>query len=341
MRLISLNDYPQWKSVFCNLGNRVLSDADKPYAMKPEYVDKILDLKFPVPSEGFFLEDPTGEFFGRIFLQGSVLDPEIGHWGLFLLSNQPKHREGFIKILWPEIEGWFKTFGIKKVIGPYLYTTYFPYRLRSDDLPERYSWEPNQPKIDLEVFKALNFDVHQTYFSNIIEGYGVFATKGTREYEEALKNGFKFREVRKDEVKEDIKILYELSMKAFTDNYLFAPIPFELFESIYVPSFQSLDLRLSCILEDPQGKPIGFNFTFIQDDQIVIKSVCVLDEYRGKGLLNATFRWSMLQAMKLYPNVQRVATALIHEDNIATKHVANQSQDRLRHEYVLLSKDLE
>lgn len=339
MRLISLNDYPQWQNVFCNLTNRVLSEADKPYAMKPEYVDKILGLNFPVPSEAFFFEDLTGEFFGRILLQGSVLDPEVGHWGLFCLSSQPKHKEGFIK-LWPEIESWFKTFGIKKIIGPYLYTTFFPYRLRSDDLPEKFSWEPNQPKVDLEVFKALNFETHQTYFSNIIDGYGVFETKGTREYDEALKAGFKLRELRKDQMEEDIKILYELSMKAFTDNYLFAPIPYELFKSIYVPSFQGLDLRMSCIVEDPQGKPVGFNFTFIMDDQIVIKSVCVIDEYRGKGLLNATFRWSMLQAMKLYPQVKKVATALIHEDNTATKHVANQSLDRQRHEYVLLSKEI-
>lgn len=339
MKLISLNDYPQWKSVFCNLSNRVLSDADKPYAIKPENVDKILDLKFPVPSEAFFLEDLTGEFFGRIFVQGSLLNPEVGHWGLFCLSSQPKHKAGFIQ-LWPEIESWFKTFGMKKIIGPYLYTTYFPYRLRSDDLPERYSWEPNQPSVDLEVFKAVGFNTHETYFSNIIDGYGVFETKGTRELEEAQKLGFKFREISKEAMDEDIKILYELSMKTFTDNYLFVPIPFELFKSIYVPSFQGLDLRMSCIVEDPQGKPVGFNFTFIMDDQIVIKSVCVLNEYRGKGLLNATFRWSMLQAMKLYPQVKKVATALIHEDNIATKNVANQSLDRKRHEYILLSKDI-
>lgn len=339
MKLISLNDYPQWKSVFCNLSNRVLSEADKAYALKPEYVDKILDLKFPVPSEAFFFEDPTGEFFGRIFLQGSVLDPELGHWGLFCLSDKPKHKEGFLK-LWPEIEGWFKQYGIKKVIGPYLYSTFFPYRLRTDDLPEKFSWEPNQPQVDLEVFKALKFEIHQTYFTNVIEGYGVFETKGSREYEEAVKNGFKMREMRKEAIEDDVKIIYDLSMVGFTDNYLFAPIPYELFKSIYVPSFQNLDLRFSCIQEDPHGKPIGFNFSFIMDGQIVIKSVCVLPEYRGNGLLNAGIRWSMLQAMKHFPEVQNVATALIHEDNGPSKHVANLTQDRKRHEYVLLSKEI-
>lgn len=339
MRIISLNDHPEWKDVFCNLSTRLLSDEDKPYALKPEYASKILDLKFSVPSEAFFFEDPTGEFFGRILLQGSVLDPELGHWGLFCLSNQPKHQEMFVK-LWPEIEKWFHDYGIKKIVGPYLYTTFFPYRVRTDDLPERYGWEPNQPRVDVDVLLKLGFDVHQSYFTNFIDGYGSFATKGTREYEEATKLGFKMREMSKETIEEDVKIIYDLSMQGFTDNYLFAPIPFELFKSIYVPSFQSVDLRLSCIQEDPQGKPIGFNFTFIMDDQIVIKSVCVIPEYRGKGLLNAGIRHSMLKAMSLFPQVKKVATALIHEDNGPSRHVANETKDRKRHEYVLMSKDI-
>lgn len=340
MRLISLNDHLEWKEVFCNLSTRVLSDEDKKFALKPEYASKIMDLKFPVPSEGFFFEDPTGEFFGRILLQGSVLDPELGHWGLFCLSSQPKHQDMFIQ-LWPQVERWFHDYGIKKIVGPYLYTTFFPYRLRTDQLSEKYAWEPNQPRVDVEVFQKLGFNIHQTYFTNFIDGYGIFETKGTKEYEEAVKLGFRFREMTKDTIENDVKIIYDLSMKGFTDNYLFAPIPFELFQSIYVPSFQSVDLRTSCIQEDPQGNPIGFNFTFVMDDQIVIKSVCVLPEYRGKGLLNAGIRYTMLRAMSLYPQVKKVATALIHEDNGPSRHVANLTVDRQRHEYVLMSKDVE
>jgi hypothetical protein len=339
MKLTSLTERPDLKDVFCTLTNKLLSESDKPYALKPEYASKILDLKFPVHSEAFFFEDPTGEFFGRILLQESVLDQETGHWGLFCLSSAPKHQEMFLK-LWPQIEDWFKSRGINKIIGPYLFTTFFPYRLRSDDLPERYGWEPNQPKVDLQILKQLNFGVHQTYFTNFIDGYGSFATKGTRELAESLKLGFKMREITKATIEADVKIIYDLSMQGFTDNYLFSPIPYELFKSIYVPSFQAVDLSLSCIQEDPQGKAVGFNFTFIMDGQIVIKSVCVAPEFRGKGLLNAGIRHSIVKAMELFPEVQKVAAALIHEDNGPSKHVANETQDRKRHEYVLMSKDL-
>lgn len=339
MKLIGLTGRPDLKEVFCTLTNKLLSETDRPYALQPEYVSKILDLKFPVHSEAFFFEDPTGEFFGRILLQESVTDQEMGHWGLFCLSSAPKYQDMFLK-LWPQIEDWFRSRGINKIIGPYLFTTFFPYRLRCDDLPECYEWEPNQPKVDLEILKKLNFGIDQTYFTNFIDGYGSFATKGNREYEESLKLGFKMREITQNTIDADVKIIYDLSMQGFTDNYLFSPIPYELFKSIYVPSFQSVDLRLSCIQEDSQGKAVGFNFTFIMDDQIVIKSVCVAPEYRGKGLLNAGIRYSMLKAVEHFPEVQKVATALIHQDKSPSKPVTNQTQERKRHEYVLMSKDL-
>lgn len=339
MKLVSLKEHPELKNIFCNLNNNLLTKDDLPFAIKPDYIEKILELKFPVLTEPFLLQDSEGNYVGRILLQGSVLAKSLGHWGLFSLSSNSKHQDQFLKS-WHHIEHWFTEHGITKIIGPYLYTTFFPYRLRCDDLPERYSWEPNQPKSDLDILKKLNFEIHQTYFTNFIDGYGVFATKGIREYEESLKLGFKMREITKGSIERDVKIIYDISMKGFTDNYLFAPIPYELFRSIYVPSFQSLDLRLSCIQEDPSGAPIGFNFTFIMDSQIVIKSVCVNPEYRGKGLLNAGVRYSMLKAMELFPEVKKVATALIHEDNGPSKHVANQTLDRKRHEYVLMSKNI-
>lgn len=339
MKLVSLDKHPEWRSVFADLPNRILTERDTPYALKSDYVTKILDLKFPVPSEAFFFEDPTGEFFGRILLQGSSLDKTMGHFGMFCLSQEPKHQDMFLK-LWPEIESWFKDYGITKIVGPYLFTTFFPYRFRSDKNPERFAWEPNQPGSDLEIFQKLGFGTHETYFSSVVENFGNFATKGTKELDEYLKLGFKMRPITKETIDQDVKIIYELSMNSFTDNYLFAPIPFELFKSVYVPSFQTIDLRLSCIQETPDGKAIGYNFTFVMDNQIVIKSVSTAPEYRGKGLLNAGIRYSIIKARELYPNATSVCAALMHEQNAASTHTASQNTNVTRHEYVLLSKDI-
>lgn len=328
MKLVSLRECPELKDEFCKLkGN-----------LSPEYTSKILELKFPVKSEAFLFEKES-RYIGRILLQTSILDNETGHWGLFSISDKKEDQDELMRS-WNLIEEWFKKQGVKKIIGPYLYTTFFPYRLRIDTNPEAFIWEPNQPHHDYEILKKLNFSVHETYFTNFINGYGVFEHKGTKELQEALNAGFRMRPLSKENLEEEIRIIYDLSMAGFTENYLFAPIPYELFRSIYASSFMNVDLSLSCIQHAQDGRPVGFNFTFMSDDQIVIKSVCVLPEFRGKGLLNAGIRYSMLKAMEIYPHVKKVATALIHEDNGPSKHVATQSKERTRHEYVLMKKDL-
>lgn len=337
MKLVSLNDHPEWLNVFSELHLRFLKIEDQKFFLSPEKVRQLLSLDFHVPREAFFFEDDTGEFFGGVLLTGSTLDKKRGHFSMFSYSEEQKYRDYFPKI-WSQIEKWFSDYGMTEIVGPYLYTTYFPYRFRSDDNQERFTWEPNQPLFYNELILSAGFKKHESYFSNFIEDYGIFATKGEKEYEEAIKAGFKFRRLSKETLSADLKIIYDISMKSFQDNYLFMKIPYELFEKIYAPSFTSLDLGLSCIQETSDGQPVGFNFTFILDNMIVIKSVATIPEYRGKGLLNSTIRWTMLEAFKLHPSVKRVATALIHDENAASKKIANQSNEFIVHEYSLYKK---
>lgn len=327
MNLISLKDSPEQKPVFCSF----------PGSMKTEHVQFVLSLQFPLESEAFVFEE-KGKIIGRVLLQASTISKENGHFGLFYLH--PDHKELFPQI-WNDCCSWFKKRAISKVSGPYIYTTFFPYRFRYDQNEKTFPWEPTPFHDQLSMFMTNGFSINQMYFSNFLEDYGIFETKGTKELEEATKLGFVHKTISSETLKKDIKAIYELSMKGFTENFLFAPIPFELFENLYLSSFKEVDLRLSCMQYDPQGKAIGFNFTFFDGEQIVIKTVCVDPAHRGKGLLNAGIRFSMLQAFKLYPHIKKVATALIHEDNAASKHVANQTQNRMRHEYVLLEKEIQ
>ena len=267
------------------------------------------------------------------------MDPNLGHFGLFFLSSESKVKDDFHQIF-PLIEEWFKKRGITHFTGPFTYSTYFPYRFRIDDRPESYSWEPEKSQEFFTLFQDQGLRIEQKYFTNFIENYGVFSTKGAREFLEAEKNGFSFKELNTADVEHQVKMIYDLSMKGFTDNHLFCPIPFELFRSLYVPSFMVVDLRTSCLQFDPDGKPVGFNFTFVSDHQIVIKSVCILPEYRGRGLLNAGIRFSIQRCMDLYPEIKKIATALVHAENGPSSHVANLSPGESRHEYVLLGKDV-
>ena len=141
MKLKTLDDHPEWKDRFCHISS----------SLEPAEVAKILDLKFPVPAEAFFIETETGEYCGRIFLHGSVEDQKVGHFGLYCLSDTLKNQEDFLK-LWPEVEAWFHYYGISKVVGPFHFTNSYPHGFHSDQ---------NKSPADIALFLRLGFSIEE------------------------------------------------------------------------------------------------------------------------------------------------------------------------------------
>lgn len=321
---------------FCQLPQNIYSEGDKKFAMNPEQCRKLLILPIPFAKEAFLISDNSGAFVGRILFQSSS-KANLGHWSFLALS--PNLKDSDLKEIDQFMSEWFKQKNISQAIGPYYFTTYFPYRMRVDEDKVSYPWEPKQPSYELKFMESIGHSKHAIYHSNLMKGFGHFDQKGKKEYEALLAQGFTFRPIRTDALEEEIQILYTLSMKGFTDNYLFEPIPFELFKEVYVPSFKAVDLRMSCVQYSPDGKPIGFNFTFPQGHQVIIKSACVLPEFRGRGLFSAGIYHGVLKTRELVPEVTDAITALVHDENEASKRVANSPTPQERHEYALLMKE--
>jgi hypothetical protein len=336
MKFLSIQGNPGLIETFCKLPSLIYSEEDKRSAMNELQCQKLLALPIPFEKEGFLLQSDSGAYRGRILFQASSLK-HLGHWSFLALAPDLNSLE--LEELDAFMKDWFTKREMSEIIGPYFFTTYFPYRMRADRDPVSYPWEPKQPFYELEMMKKMDHQVHATYFSNLLVGFGHFETKGKKEYEALLQEGFTFRPIRTEKLEEEIKILYDLSMAGFVDNYLFEPIPFELFKEVYVPSFKAVDLRMSCVQYSPEGKPVGFNFTFPQGHLVIIKSACVLPDFRGKGLFSAGIYHGVLKTRELCPQVTDAITALVHEDNLGSKHVANSPTAQERHEYVLLSKD--
>lgn len=334
MKLINVSGSEELLQKFCQLPQEIYRDQDKKFAMSEGMCRKLLSLSLPFDHGAFLIQDDSGKNLGRIFLQASSKKFQ-GHWSFLALAPDFNDASGLDAMM----KEWFEKRGIFQVIGPYYFTTYFSYRMRVDQDSVTYPWEPKQPPYELSLFQSMGHKTHQTYYSYLIKGFGHFDQKGKKEYESLLKDGFTFRPIRQDALEEEIKILYDLSMKGFTDNYLFEPIPFELFKEIYVPSFKAVDLRMSCLMYSPEGKVVGFNFTFPQGHQAVIKSSCVLPEFRGKGLFSAGIYHGVLKIRELTPEVTDCITALVHVDNEASRRVADSPTPQERHEYALLMKD--
>lgn len=339
MKLISVNENPIYRKVFCELGHRLLPSEDRSYSIQPEFIHQILGLPFNVDSEAYLMESDSGEFVGRIFLHTSLIDKALGHFGFFLISPEKQHQSSFLELI-PQIDEWFKKRNIKKVIGPFLFTTFFPYRFRSDSHPEKFYWEPNQPQNDLLLFYEAGFKDEHLYHTSIIDGLADYETKGEKDHQKLLEMGYKVREISNILLDQDLKIIYDLTMKGFGDNILFVPISFDLFKHLYTLGLTGLDYRCSSIWENPEGVPVSFQFSFVENNNLILKTACVDPQFRGLGLMNAGFREAVVKAKSLYSKINKVIPALYHEDNGPSSHLATISPLEKRHSYVLVKKDL-
>jgi GNAT superfamily N-acetyltransferase len=138
----------------------------------------------------------------------------------------------------------------------------------------------------------------------------------------------------------EIPKLHRLSMAGFADAHLFEPFPEPLFRQLYVPLADKNaqgQLRHSCFIEAPSGEVIGFSFNFVQGSRLILKTIAVLPEYRGKGLSNAA----------MFPGVELAVREGIHDWVTALVKTGAQSESygrqypsQWRHEYVLFSKTL-
>jgi GNAT superfamily N-acetyltransferase len=136
--------------------------------------------------------------------------------------------------------------------------------------------------------------------------------------------------------------LYDMSIQSFDEAFLFTPIPFEVFESLYVTGLSALkagptSLQHAYLLRSPFGEPAAFSFAFIDQDYVVIKTLAVSAKFRGQGLSSAVMSYSCESA--LAAGHDRMIHALVRRGNISETY-AGKAEDLWEHRYALFAKDL-
>jgi hypothetical protein len=101
--------------------------------------------------------------------------------------------------------------------------------------------------------------------------------------------GFRDRPVRLDRIEDELATLHGISMAAFRRSWGFSEISLEEFASVYRPLLPLLDPDLVRIAEAPDGRPVGFIFTFPEpavsgrpDGRFIGKSVAVRPRSVGR-----------------------------------------------------------
>jgi GNAT superfamily N-acetyltransferase len=205
--------------------------------------------------------------------------PDIGIVGFFACTN----KSSGVKVLQSASE-WLKNdHGFSEVYGPINGTITRDYRLNlSDDF--KIPGEPVNPTWYIDAFREAGFEVYNRYVSGISKHYRLFikfhiGRKPAQEYSKISLRRFDVKNQLKD-----LRSYHELMNAIFPQNSIYCPV-LSWEERVYNVADKSpiFDPKYTYFLED-KGHPIGFIVAHASNSQLVIKTIGLLPEYRGKGL---------------------------------------------------------
>jgi N-acetylglutamate synthase-like GNAT family acetyltransferase len=294
------------------------------------YTRFLLDLKaagrLAGEAEWFVALDGEGERIGRMATTVGP-KPGTGLVGLFALTEKRSDKawvQSVTTVLLSSCERWLRSRGIDKVYGPVDFSTFFDYRFRDrTDEGGRgpdFSWEPTQPQSHLLAFEAAGYALAERYHSVFYETSKTMPTRAVAQIWEpawrtAVDRGMEF--VAFDEVRpveELIPMVEAITLDAFKGNFLYSPIPSEVFQAMYAPIVQRLDLSLSQVVRAPDGKAVGFIYAFEDSGYCILKSMAIHPAWRRLRLSSALVHRCLARAAE--KGLTRFASALVREGNV-------------------------
>ncbi len=336
MRIESKKGDPAWVFDFCELPNQIREGRAKVGNIPPALWAQFLNLA-PAGSSQFWVAYDGNKAVGRVGVSLAPNHPGTGIVGFFETDVRSFEADAIATILLSTAVEWLKLKGCTSFVGPMNFNTWFPYRFRTDNDERAFKWEPQNPAEYPAFFEKAGFVPFEKYHSVGSSGLNDFAAGTAAAYQKARALGYHFRNWDGSQVLEkEVPILYRLSLEGFANNFLFQAIPLETFRQLYVPIANKFDFGFSFFCMNPAGEEVGFVFSFLDDDALVIKSVTVLATERGKGLSNALTHLAAAEALKR--DVSRYTSALMHQGNRSESY-SKKGGTLWSHEYVLYKKD--
>ena len=215
--------------------------------------------------------------------------------------------------------------GHKRIIAPINGDTWRQYRLVSwsnGDAP--FPLEPQNPLWYNEVFEECGFRPLKKYRSDKFSIENIEPIFNTDSARDALKiRGFR---------DDDLRLIYDISLRGFNRNFLYSDITFEEFSGLYQPILPMFDKELAIIAE-VNDAPAGFVFSFAVGDTLIIKTIAVLPEYRSSKSVGAKMISHVLAAGRR-KGAKTAIGALIAEGNNSLKLALKYGSEQIR-EYTL------
>lgn len=150
--------------------------------------------------------------------------------------------------------------GCSLAVGPMDGNTWRRYRLvteRGDEPP--FFMEPDNPDDWPAIFTGAGFETLALYSSSLVEDLSRRDSRAERARERLARNGVTIRTLDPGRYEEDLRRIYEVSVRSFVHNFLYTELPAEAFLAQYRAYREKIRPEL-VLLAEAGGEPVGFLF---------------------------------------------------------------------------------
>jgi GNAT superfamily N-acetyltransferase len=216
--------------------------------------------------------------------------------------------------------------GCSLAVAPLDGNTWRQYRLITERSAESsFFLEPDHPDDWPAYFSHSGFCPLSRYVSTLNSDPGRPDARLRSVAERVQEQGIEIRPVDLERFEGELRQIYRVAVESCRDNFLFTPISACEFVLLYRPVRPYVRPEL-VLLAETQGSVIGFVFAIpdvlqsrrgCRIDTVILKTLCVLPEYAGKGL--GSLLVSRCQEIAACLGYRRVIHALMQENNISKR----------------------
>mgnify|MGYP001185068156 CR=1 FL=1 len=243
----------------------------------------------------------------------------------------------------------------RSILFPFYISTWYQYRFISKGF-DAFEFFLETDNKDYYAPFARRYGVEETFlYRSYLNTIDDFTAKNKPAHDKAVASGIMFRPFNMSDVRNELRIVYDLSTRGFQTNPFYIDITFERFLDLYRPSLKILDKDFFIFVLDETKKPLGYVFCapdytglytsidlhslrgkmrFLLERKrvsgLIMKSGAIHSAYQGRGLSNAlSYRVGMLAKQR---NYHYIILALMHAQNRSTRL---SSSDKTEKEYEL------
>jgi hypothetical protein len=226
----------------------------------------------------------------------ALLRDGTGMLGYFESTNDP----AAACTLLHEAAAWLRGQGAGDVIGPMDGDTWHRYRVNAGPFETPpFLLEPVNPPYYAQLWEAAGFEVLETYSSKRIDDITPLLEKLAPMDARAVARGYRFRPIDPSRLREELTIVWRLSLEIFAGNAFYSGIALENFLALYDGIERLLVPELVLFADDANGEPAGFVFAYpdLVPGVVDYKTIGVTPKHRrgyvGWALLHRVYQTAL------------------------------------------------